>query len=280
EDLFLASSVVSSPKNSSTPSQNKEDPIAEIIDLYLDSEVEVDNSDEVFLEDLIDEYLEALKFENPKLHHEDKNEVEKDNYESLEQNLKSIEKYSPTSIHTDENCPQHEIDLEKDENSVLECCSNSAKDSQLNEQSDLDSYRMEAKKVVENKDPDIQNYQHFALENLNKACDDWNKRVNEFKKLIQDNSKAIEDPQPVKSEEFLTPDNKKHSLVSCCQSKSSFKKEKLSKDEKLFKWYSNCRKERTLYQVKQLKIDENEALQLLPILDLCYQIFDLVEDSF
>ncbi|CAG8801221.1 4699_t:CDS:2, partial [Gigaspora rosea] len=103
EDLFLASSIVPSSKVLSTPSQNKKDPIDEIIDLYLDSEVEGDNSDEVSLEDLIDEYLEALKFENPKLHHDDKNEVEKGNYKALERDLKNVEKDSSTDIHNDEH---------------------------------------------------------------------------------------------------------------------------------------------------------------------------------
>ncbi|RIB14714.1 hypothetical protein C2G38_2194230, partial [Gigaspora rosea] len=203
---------------------------------------------------------------------------EKGNYKALERDLKNVEKDSSTDIHNDEHCPKHEIEFETDRNSVLEWYSNSAKDSQLNEQSNLDSccYQNEivARKVVENKDSVMQNYQHLVLENLDKACDNWNKRVNEFKKLIQDDSKAIEEPQPVKPEEVLPPDNKEYSLVSCCQSRNSSKKEKLSKESILFKWYSTCRKERTLYQVEQLKIDENEALQLLPILDFCNQIFD------
>ncbi|CAG8764327.1 7002_t:CDS:2, partial [Gigaspora rosea] len=124
----------------------KEDPIAKIIDLYLDSDIEMDNSDEVSLEDLIDEYLEALKFENSKLYHKNRSEVEKNNNEALEQNLKSVEKDSSTGISNDEHYSQYEFDIKEDKNSVLEWCSNSAEDSQLNEQSDLDSYRIVAKK--------------------------------------------------------------------------------------------------------------------------------------
>lgn len=121
------SPAVSAPKVPPEQPRYMKDPMAEIIDLYLVLEVEVGNSDAGDpLESLIDGYLEALEFENPKpanreYRHQKKTNIKKDDHKALEWCQKSAKNGNLNGQEALGPCYEKGTRVKKNEYKALAC---------------------------------------------------------------------------------------------------------------------------------------------------------------